>query len=850
MTLQSNIHRILSANLLVVLVSLLAGLVACSGETDVDLPADAHPIVLQGIRATIADGPDSRTPVATDRPTRAVAPLVDQIGKYEFLNTDEIYFTKIERTNHPIRPTFSYSDVRYSCETNGDGVSWKRQQPDADIYWSDGASPHTFIGYILPHADEQSYAATGYDWDADASSWRQTGYDWHHDSSCNTYYGSIGNPANLDEVIDYQGDDPLQEDVAERYSTERLRKEDLLLTYNTEMQNEDAMAWVRFHHGLASIRVVVTITGYSSTGIDPDAETKVTNMLLLNQPTMYKWDGAGYRAAALVEGDQTALNGFDDWGGTAPAWDQKKDMKLWEPREYHGDGSARTFTFYGITTPGSQNTVTTTFTVTYPDPLNPNRNLTKPYTATLDLGAGKPVEFRPGYCTSININLNHKNEKMTVGAEYMSWKYVDQPDEGALRKNTTFLSYTDRSRVTIIGDEKATVDDATWLYQGTSGKIYDIYGNDGTAAHPYLICTADQLLSFAYEVKNGRDFVHQFVKLDADITLQPSKEVAENRRIRWLGIGDETHAFNGFFLGSGRYINGLYGDHFFHTVGDNAVIDKLNFDGVIEVQGCGVVAHKNKGLICGCYIDGDVKETSPSTLYTGSIVGENNSFIIACAHVGNVSGYNTIGGLVGFNNGTMMACYHCGEIKSLDGSSDIHATVGRRGDGSDGTNRSISFSCYYDNSLITHVPTLQPGKSGYPLATYVMQSNDFVNSDKVFSYDGGNYTGPGKTLRQVVIEDILRTTDTGQSIDALVQQLLGTGGVLSDNVYKLFEYHFSLNEAILIFTHWLNAIAAANNEVVHTNCHDFTKEQIQFLKQHYNAQHRYVYVPATYPKVQ
>ena len=824
-----------------IMTALLLGFTSCNNETDIEnkLPDDCNPIALKGIHAVIDNG---------ETPTTRVAALVDSIGKYKFMATDRIYFTKIERTKHPI-DGFKYDDVEYACNIDGENLSWKREVPTTDIFWSDGSEPHTFIGYILPHEDTKT--------------WQESGYDWNHDTDKDVYYGSIGDPTNASEEIDYTDTPATGTGHAAPYDLEKLRKEDLLLTYSNEMQNEDALAWVHFHHGLASVRVVVTITGYSSTGIDPDAEAKVTEMMLHDQPTMYKWNNKGYKAAPLEAGDQIILNRFT-WGGTTPAWNQTKDMKLWQPREYRGTEASRTFTFYGITAPGEQEEVNMTFKVKYPNPLDPtNTNfIEKPYTAKLKLNS-KNVEFRPGYCTSININLNHKDEKLTVGAEYMSWQFEDTPDEGTLRKNSTFLEKApafikgkDKNIVSIIGDTKAeTIDDATWLY--VAGKdadgndiIKDIYGNDGSATHPYHICTANQLLSFAYEVKNGRSFVHQYVKLDADITLQPTKDVAEGKRISWIGVGDETNVFNGFFLGSGRYINSLYGEHFFSTVGENAVIDKLNFEKVIEVQGCGVIAHKNLGLICGCYIDGDVKETNTESLYTGSIVGENDSFIIACAHVGTVSGRKTIGGLVGFNNGTVMASYHCGEIVALDGSTDIHATVGKRGDGTGGTNNSIMFSCYYDETLITHTPTLVPSKSGFPFSTGMMQSNAFVNTDKQFLFDAdGKYTSQGKTLREVLL-DILGSSvvDKGQTEQELMQILVNDG--LTGRVNEVFANHFSLNEALYAFRIWLNAIAAKGDDLVHTNCHDFTKLQIQFLKQHYTTEHQFVYTPATYPKVQ
>ena len=824
---------------------LLLGFASCKSETELGdvLPTDCDPIVLKGIHAVIDNGDG----------TRAVSPLVDSIGKYSFLNTDEIVFTKIQRTKRPI-PGFSYTGVLYSCTVEGTGdkqnVAWKRNNPQDDIFWSDGSEPHTFIGYILPHEDDKTSSASGYDWNPFGDS----------------YYGSIGTPTNASEVIDYTATPVTGAGENKPYDLEKLRKEDLLLSYDTNMQNEDAMAQVHFHHGLASIRVVVTITGFSSTGQDPDAQTLVTDMLVKEQPTLYKWNGNSYKTDPLTADDQGILNGFP-WGDgkSAPSWNQKKNMKLWQSRQWRGSGASRSFVFYGIVAPGMQDKVEMEFSVSYPNPLDPNQTerLNKTYQATLDLGNSRKVEFRPGYCTNITINLNHKDEKMSVGAEYMSWQNEPAPNEGTLHKKSTFLTTTHRDSVTIATDENATIDDATWLY--VAGKdengndiINDIYGNDGSANKPYLIKTADELLSFAYEVNNGRrSFEHQYVKLDADITMQPSRDVVEGNRIKWIGIGNESHKFNGFFLGSERFVNNLYGEPFFYAVGDNAVIDKLNFANIIEVQGCGVIAHKNEGLICGCYIDGDVKETSTTDHFTGSIVGTNESFIIACAHVGKVEGTETVGGLVGFNNGTVMASYHCGKVTG----SDPHATVGKRGDGTievDGktTNNSIMFSCYYNADSITHTPTLEPGRSGFPLSTAVMQSNAFVNSLNEFQYDGsGKYTSQGDNLRGVVLA-ILGDGYQDKTNEELIKVML-SGGVMSENVYKLFDHNFSLNEALRVFRLWLNAIAAdAVNHTndadykVKTNCHDFSALQILFLQQHYNDQHRFIYTPAAYPKVQ
>lgn len=822
----------------------LLALVSCESEME-SLSGGSDPIALRGIRADIDNGSG----------TRAVAPLIDSIGKYDFLGTDKIVFTLIERTKRPIRPTFSYKDVVYSCLTADGNVSWKRDLPETDIFWSDGSEPHTFIGYILPHADASLAAASG--------------FDWHHDKANDVYYGSIGNPANTSEIIDYTGAPEKGEDQKAPYSTEKLRKEDLLLTYDTEMQNEDAMAWVHFHHGLASIRVTVTITGYSTTGEDPDAKTLVTDMLVHNQPTMYKWNNRGFRAAPLVEADQSVLNSFDDWGGATPAWNQTKNMKLWQPREHHGVGASRTFIFYGITSPGEQDEVNMTFKVSYPDPLDPNHEnparLEKTYTATLQLPDSRKVEFRPGYCTSININLNHKDEKMTVGAEYMSWQNDDSPNEGSLRKNSTYLAYTDRSKITIIGDEHATADDATWLYQGTSGKIYDIYGNDGSSAHPFLISTADQLLSFAYEVKgtdrtsvtvkkevedsngkkpgeagysptyedltisSGFDFKDYHIKLDADITMQATMD---GKGVTWQGIGDASHPFNGYFNGGFRHIRKLYGASFFNTVGEYGIVDHIFITDALGIAGSGSIAEKNLGIICGSHVEGDIIDET-YTEYCGSIVGINEGVLIACSHIGDITGNsNTLGALLGKNDGIMVTCYNVGDAQNNATGRPAYAGVG------DFTPRSIAYCCYYNGDfynsedyVLTDFGVI--GHVAFPLTTSEMQSNKYVN-------------------QPAIVPQPSEGTNTGEITDPSVK-------------HDIFFYHWSLNVGLNRAIQLLSTVYDANPQVpdnedliFHTEADrggylqiGVKKSQVQWLINHYaDHTHQFQFIPGTYPKLQ
>ena len=476
-----------------------------------------------------------------------------------------------------------------------------------------------------------------------------------------------------------------------------------------------SVALVKFHHALSSIRAVVNINGFSSSSTAADNRTNVSNMRLLHQPTMYiweqdKWGVEPFRAqSTYADAEQAKVD--EAWKNTthavnlSPRYNQRKDIKLWIPQPPTTNDQSKTFVFYGITTPQPSTYLTTLpendtnrklelqFDVTYPDPMQPSKNVTRTYTASL-----ADVYFEAGYNTTINISLNHRNEQMTVGAEYENWQFVATPDVGQLKKNSTFLQDTQRSNVTIIGDEKATIDDATWLYSMTDNNnvttIYDIYGHTGTKTDPYQISTAYQLLSFAYEVKAGRNFEGKYIRLDADITLQPTSdktkaefdELAEGESnplyedapnaIDWIGIGDETHTFNGTFLGGKRFIYRLKGTPLFYSLGAKARIEQLQVNTVHKpngstpaVTGGGMYANTNAGLICGCKVVGDVAFDGSTV---GAFVGTNTGILWASYHVGatisTATSAATIGGLVGSNSGVVASCYHAGKISGKSGS--------------------------------------------------------------------------------------------------------------------------------------------------------------------------------------
>lgn len=739
-------------------------LVACSDEDDNILPDEVDGVEMKGVIPTM---------------TRAgsVAELEDYVGKEEFADKDRAVFVTIKRTSNPIGQ-FTYANIEFVCAAStsaegGKSIGWSRDKskgtgggasnPDR-IYWSDAINPHTFIGFCAPL---QGSGAKEFDWK----------------NSGGVYYGSIGDPEvyssenpennviDFRSIFDSDGTETLSGNV-------ELCKNDILLTHSTAIKANDAIAKLQFYHGLAQVRVIVNISDFAAGG-GADIQSRVSDMILKQMLMMYKWRMQGVATEALEASDQSAVNSL--YSGSTVDYGQRKDENLWIPKPQGvGEKSSRTFTFYGLAVPTvilEANPLKFSFNVTYPNPMKPTEMVTHPYSASI-----YGIRFDAGKCTTISISLNHKNEKMTIGAEYDDWEFVQTPDEGQLKKNATFLASTDRSKVTIIGDEKATVDDATWLYVDTkdNNKIKDIYGNDGSKAHPFQISTADQLLSFAYEVKGTErkavnytnlsgtssnfqaggafDFTNYYVALDAGITLQATEKKTkkeleiENPNIDkssgsaydnapsgilyWIGIGDTGKPFNGQFLGGVRLISRLNGKPFFIELGPKAHVGQLILEDVVEIEGDGGFAETNEGVICACKVDGNVSSQS-SSQPVGSLVGTNSGLIFACYHIGDLTATSAsvVGGLVGENtaSGKIVASYNFGKITANGTYKYGVLGKGYVPDGQTSCNESV-YGCFYDHTKASNVSNVAPEGAtatafpSAPKSTVDMIRNSFAGS--------------------------------------------------------------------------------------------------------------------------
>lgn len=591
------LHKLLS---LTVALSLL---VACDTNDEALVPDEA--LQINGITATLS---------STQAATRAETSL--GVGRTAFADGDVIVFTTIKRTKYSLE-NFTYGNIQYSYNGSGWARSSNGTTNDPEkIYWSDVTSAHTFTGYCLPSSS----------------------YYWQTVTTDNivTYKGELGYGVDDKGTIDFSTDN------------ESIIAEDLLVSHSKNVKPETggASAQVDFKHALSNVCVVVNVTGFATNSLDKKVD--VTDMVILNQPCVFTW-GA----------DTTTLSTFNV---TDTSNNKIKNIKLWR-KSVSGENEDKTFVFYGLTTPqnadyrkinGNSDKLWFKFTVTYPNAIDNTQTDTHTYQGTVS----DEVLFNSGKCTTINVSLNHKNEKMLVDVNYTDWNYVSTPDLGELRKKSTYMTLT-KDDVKIHSTDGVTIDNATWLY--TNGnEVYDVYGNDGnTAATAYRITSAAQMLAFAQEVNNAYTFKDKYVRLDADITMQKS---ATATGYSWIGIGDANDAnkvFQGTFLGGDRYINRLSGCPLFVNLGDSACVEQLYITTIGIVTGA-ALAGTNSGEIGGCKVIDDV---TLSGTPAGALVGTNTGIIHA-------SYYTGAGNLVGTNSdgdktGNIVGCYQASDITSF-----------------------------------------------------------------------------------------------------------------------------------------------------------------------------------------
>ncbi len=623
--------------------SLLLLTTACRHHSEPEPALDGDAVPLEGIQATL----DS------DSPARAGEVLT--VGRADFVPGDLLQFSTIKRTASPLA-AFTYSDVVWRRNAAG---GWERTDSGNKIYWSDAQNPHTFIGFARP----QQQGDRVFKWERPAT---LGGVENQF------YYGELGDPTAPE--VDYTS------------GNEALQQVDLALTYstNTVAQPGGSIALVRFRHALSRLRIVVALDDYSAGTDAQDNKATVDKMEVPGQPVHYKWTTLNAEATPLGETEESLVYG----SRTAAT----KTVKLWNTvPEGIGAAQEKQFVFESIVVPGVRESLVMNFQVTTPDPMvprDPTKYQTKDYRATM-----ANVTLKPGVCTTVHISLNHRSESMTIGAEYVNWKYQATPDDGELFKESTFLSSMDASQLTL-SNAATRVEDATWLFDN-QGNLVDIYGNPGTEAQPYLINNAAQLLAFAQEVNTlGNTFQGKYIRLNASLHLQPSTSLpaSKSQYLKWKGIGSATTPFEGILLGNNHYISLLYGEPFFKYIGKQGGVSELRLTNCLGIKGGGGIVEYNGGILCSCRVEGDIEAEEA---YCGSLAAENTGIIFGCVHLGNITGPNNVGGLIGKNSKYVVASYHAGAITATD--PDGHTAGGAV----ENTAEDKFIGCFYDSSLAT-----------------------------------------------------------------------------------------------------------------------------------------------------
>ena len=236
-------------------------------------------------------------------------------------------------------------------------------------------------------------------------------------------------------------------------------------------------------------------------------------------------------------------------------------------------------------------------------------------------------------------------------------------------------------------------------------------GGSGTRIDPYLIATAEDLVSIGSDPNLLQSHFRLVNDIDLDPNLPggkvfdraviaPSFYTCDRYCSNGIGYEDtrlekppiEGTPFDGTFDGFGHRIrnltvNGEGGLGFIGRVGPTGVIHDLALDNasITDVGGPSygaILASENEGVINNCHVEGDIHRLGGALLVKfnhgiisfchadGTIVGDaglveyNAGFIRACFASARQTWTHGGGGLVMWNAGTIMDCYAVGEMEA------------------------------------------------------------------------------------------------------------------------------------------------------------------------------------------
>ncbi len=191
-------------------------------------------------------------------------------------------------------------------------------------------------------------------------------------------------------------------------------------------------------------------------------------------------------------------------------------------------------------------------------------------------------------------------------------------------------------------------------------------GGEGTAADPYKIATAQDLIDLGQTTADYDKHFQQIANIDLSQYSFTQAVIAP-----YLMNSSDKFDFAGVYDGGGyrilnltinapdQYYVGLFGRIIAGSKIKNLRLDSVNITGDWYAGGlCGGNGDWDSsggGLISGCLVNGSIVSVSDSA---GGLCGFNQGVIEKCGSTqGSVISPNTSGGLCGYNNGTIDQCF-------------------------------------------------------------------------------------------------------------------------------------------------------------------------------------------------
>ena len=221
------------------------------------------------------------------------------------------------------------------------------------------------------------------------------------------------------------------------------------------------------------------------------------------------------------------------------------------------------------------------------------------------------------------------------------------------------------------------------------GLADDFAGGTGEVTDPYLVATAEQLIS----IGNDPNLLTKYYRLIDDIDLDPNRPGGEVFSTAVIASSEETYMsrrskFTGRVYGDGHTVRHLTIDsndgHYlglFGYIGSGGRVYDLNLEGV-DIRGAGrlgALAGYSEGSIVSCSATGDVVAGDYGS-WLGGLIGINAGGLSGCrADVTVVAGdgCSILGGLAGWHEGRILNCETTGPVMGGEGAFHLGGLVGR-----------------------------------------------------------------------------------------------------------------------------------------------------------------------------